>query len=76
MEFDKGAAGGTFTGIIDTPGANLYLHDSGGDRSGGLTINSDVIVATLDDQTATFTVNSYSATNQSTTPLRSVALVE
>jgi len=76
MEFDKGASGGTFTGIIDTPGANLYLHDSGGDKSGGLTINSDLIVATLNDQTATFTVNSYSATNQTTTPLKSVALVE
>ncbi|HEY2467290.1 MAG TPA: pilus assembly protein TadG-related protein [Terracidiphilus sp.] len=76
MEFDKGAAGGAFTGIIDTPGANLYLHDSGGDKSGGLTITSDVVVGTLNDQTATFTVNSYSATNQTTTPLKSVALVE
>lgn len=76
MEFDKGAAGGTFTGIIDTPGAELYLHDSGGDHGGGLTINSDVVVGTLNDQTATFTVNSYSATNQTTTPLKSVALVE
>ena len=76
MQFDKGASGGTFTGIIDTPGANLYLHDSGGDTGGGLTINSDLVVATLDDQTATFTVNSYSATNQTTTPLKSVALVE
>jgi Flp pilus assembly protein TadG len=76
LEFDKGAAGGTFTGIIDAPGANLYLHDSGGDTSGGLTINSDLVVGTLDDQTATFTVNSYSATNSTTTPLKSVSLVE
>lgn len=76
MEFDKGASGGTFTGIIDTPGANLFLHDSGGDSRGGLTINSDLVVGTLSDQTATFTVNSYSATNQTSTPLKSVALVE
>jgi hypothetical protein len=76
LEFDKGASGGNFTGIIDAPGANLYLHDSGGDKIGGLTITSDLVVATLNDQTATFTVNSYSSSNPTTTPLKSVALVE
>jgi Flp pilus assembly protein TadG len=76
MEFDKGASGGTFSGIIDTPGAELFLHDSGGDKNGGLTINADLVVGTLEDQTATFTVNSYSATHPGATQLLSVSLVE
>jgi hypothetical protein len=76
IEFDKGAAGGTFSGIIDAPDATLYLHDSGGDSSGGLTINADIAVGILNDQTATFTVNSYSESHPFGSPLLHVALVE
>jgi Flp pilus assembly protein TadG len=77
--FDFGHSSGTLTGtvngIIDIPGADLALHDSGGDDSGGLTLNVDLIVGEIDDQTATLTINSFSASN-SDSPLKAVSLVE
>jgi hypothetical protein len=76
LTFDKGSASGTFNGIIYAPDAEMYLHDSGGDSSGGLQLNSDMIVGTLDDQTATMTVTSYTQTNPSNSPLTKVALLE
>lgn len=76
IEFDKGSSWGTFSGIIDAPGAYLYLHDSGGDKNGGLVLNADVIIGTVFDQTATWTINSWSESNPTSSPLLHVALVE
>jgi hypothetical protein len=76
ITIQKGNVTGRLTGIIYAPSAELYLQDSGGDKSGGISLTTDLIVNTLVDQTATLTVNSYSEENPSTTPLRSVALIE
>jgi Flp pilus assembly protein TadG len=76
ITIQKGNVTGRLTGIIYAPGAELYLQDSGGDESGGISLTTDLIVNKLVDQTATLTVNSYSAANPTTTPLRAVALVE
>jgi hypothetical protein len=75
MLFDFGNSSGTIDGIIYAPDAELELHDSGGDHSGGLTLITDLIVGTLYDQTATLTIQSYSALNPGT-PLTKVSLVE
>jgi hypothetical protein len=53
----------------------LELHDSGGDKSGGLQLITDLIVGTLSDQTATLTITSYSQT-AGNAPLTKIALVE
>ena len=76
ITIQKGNVTGSLTGIIYAPSAQLYLQDSGDDTSGGISLVSDLIVKTLVDKTATLTVNSYSAANPTTTPLRAVALVE
>ena len=79
-EFDFGHSSGTLTGavngIVYLPSGTLYLHDSGGDHSGGLTLNTDLIVGQIDDDTASLTINSYSNSNPTLTPLKAVALVE
>ncbi len=76
ITFEFGNTHGTLTGIIDVPGANLFLHDSGGDHSGGLVLTTDLVVGTLNDQTADLTINSYSQANPTITPLKAVSLVE
>ena len=76
ITIQKGNATGSLTGIIYAPAAQLYLQDSGGDTSGGISLTTDLIVNQLFDKTATLTVNSYSAAYPATTPLRAVALVE
>lgn len=76
ITIQKGDVTGSLTGIIYAPAAELYLQDSGGDKSGGISLTTDLIVQTLVDQTATLTVDSYSAASPTTTPLRAVALVE
>jgi Flp pilus assembly protein TadG len=76
ITFEFGNTNGKLNGIIDTPGANLFLHDSGGDKGGGLQLITDLIVGTLDDQTATLTITSYSQSNPTLTPLKRVSLVE
>jgi Flp pilus assembly protein TadG len=75
LMFDFGSASGTVKGIIYAPKALLALHDSGGDTSGGLQLITDLIVGTLNDQTATLSLTSYSKTVAGS-PLTSVALVE
>jgi hypothetical protein len=75
ITIQKGDASGSLTGIIYAPSAQLYLQDSGGDSSGGLTITADLIVDELFDKTATLTINSYSSSYASS-PLRAVTLVE
>jgi len=76
LTLQKGNASGSMTGIIYAPYALFFLNDSGGDKSGGLALTADLVVGTLYDKTATLTVNSYSAANPYTTPLRAVSLVE
>lgn len=76
ITIQKGDASGSLTGIIYAPSAALYLQDSGGDVSGGISLTTDLVVNTLFDKTATLTISSYSAAYPSTTPLRAVALVE
>ena len=75
MTFDFGYSSGLIDGIIYAPDAELILHDSGGDKVGGLQLITDLIVNTLYDQTATLGISSYSQSN-STSPLTKVALVE
>jgi Flp pilus assembly protein TadG len=76
ITIQKGNAIGTINGIIYAPSAQLYLQDSGGDLSGGLTLNTDLIVNELFDKTATLTINSYSLTDPNSSPLKRVTLVE
>lgn len=76
IQLQIGNVTGSLTGIIYAPGAQLYLNDSGGDTSGGITLTTDLVVKTLYDKTATLSIHSYSEANRSTTPLKSVALVE
>lgn len=75
MLFDFGSSSGLIDGIIYAPVAELELHDSGGDTSGGLQLITDLIVGTLYDQTATLSITNYSNT-VSNPPLTSIALVE
>lgn len=75
ITIQKGDASGSIYGIIYAPGAELYLQDSGGDKSGGLSLTTDLIVNKLYDKTATLTIASYSQ-SVGTSPLTRVALVE
>jgi Flp pilus assembly protein TadG len=76
ITFDQGSASGTLSGDVYAPDMELFLHDSGGDHSGGLVINSDIVVGTVYDNTATLTINSYSAINPGFGPLVVPTLVE
>lgn len=76
IQVQFGASYGTFVGIIYAPSALLYLQDSGGDKSGGVTLTTDLIVGQLFDKTATLTINSYTTAFGSSSPLTAVALVE
>ena len=76
IQVQFGSSYGTFDGIIFAPTAQLYLQDSGGDKSGGVTLTTDVIVNTFYDKTATLTINSYTTAFGSSSPLTAVALVE
>lgn len=73
--FDLGSSSGTIDGIIYAPSAELEIHDSGGDKNGGLQLITDLIVNTLYDQTANLTITSYSQTTP-TSPLKFPTLVE
>ena len=55
-----GNSTGTIEGIIYAPAGNLFLHDSGGDTGGGINLIADLVVGTLNDQTATLNITSYS----------------
>jgi hypothetical protein len=76
ITLQSGNAYGTLDGIIYAPSAQLYLNDSGGDNSGGITLITDLIVGTLEDKTAVLSIQSYSQTNPGITPLTTVKLVE
>jgi Putative Flp pilus-assembly TadE/G-like len=74
LTLEFGNSTGTIDGIFYAPGANLFLHDSGGGSS-GLSLITDLLVGTLDDQTASLNITSYSQTTAGS-PLSKVALVE
>ena len=75
IQIQKGNATGNITGIVYAPSAQLYLQDSGGDTSGGISFYTDIIVGTLFDKTATMQINGYSP-GGSTNPLTRITLVE
>jgi Flp pilus assembly protein TadG len=76
MELQFGNSSGTFNGIVYMPNATFYFQDSGGDHSGGLTFNINLIVGQLDDKTSTLNINGYTPPVGSPDPLSIVALVE
>lgn len=76
MQIQFGASYGTWNGIIYAPSAQLYLQDSGGDKNGGVTLTTDLIVKQLYDKTATLTIHSYTTAFGNSSPLTAVALVE
>ena len=76
IQIQFGASYGTWKGIIYAPAAQLYLQDSGGDKSGGVTLTTDLIVDTLFDKTAALTIHSYTTAFGNSSPLTAVALVE
>jgi hypothetical protein len=75
MTLQKGDAFGTIDGIIYAPSAQLFLQDSGGDKSGGINLITDLIVGTLFDKTASLSITSFSQTTPGS-PLTTVSLVE
>ena len=75
ITFEFGNSTGTIDGVIYAPTAQLFLHDSGGDKNGGIQLITDLIVGTLNDQTATLSITNYS-TSVGNPPLTTVALVE
>lgn len=76
MQLQFGNSSGTFNGTVYMPGATFFFQDSGGDHSGGLTFNINLVVGQLDDKTSTLNINGFSAPSGSTNPLALVALVE
>ena len=66
-----GAARGKWDGIIDAPGANLTLHDQG-----GFAFVTGLVVGDLQLKTGTIKIDNYSDLHPTTTPLKSIALVE
>ena len=76
ITLQQGTASGTLDGIIYAPTAQLFLNDSGGDKSGGINLITDLVVGTLEDKTAILNITSFSQTNPGTTPLTKVKLVE
>jgi Flp pilus assembly protein TadG len=75
MSIQSGNAFGKIDGIIYAPTAQLFLNDSGGDKSSGITLITDLVVGTLEDKTATLNITSYSQST-SGSPLTKVVLVE
>ncbi len=79
VNLEPGNATGYLEGIIYAPFSQLYIHDSGGDTSGGntLTFNVDFVVYQFSDQTGVLTITPYNPTVASFSfPLTSVTLVE
>ena len=78
IQIQKGNATGNITGAIYAPNPNalLYLQDSGGDNSGGISIWGNIIVGQLFDKTATMTIHNYASVFPTTDPNTVVTLVE
>jgi len=71
-----GNSSGKFNGIVYMPGETFSFQDSGGDHSGGLTFNINLVVGQLDDKTTTLNINGFSPPAGTPNPLALVALVE
>ena len=76
MQLQFGNSSGTFNGTVLMPAATFYFQDSGGDHSGGLTFNINLIVGQLDDKTTTLNINGSNPPSGVPDPLNLVALVE
>jgi hypothetical protein len=76
MQLQFGNSSGTFNGIVYMPKADFLFQDSGGDHSGGLTFNINLVVGELDDKTSTLNINGYTPPVGSPDPLNIVTLVE
>ena len=59
-----GSSSGTYGGIIYAPTAEFFLQDSGGDKNGGVTLETNLIVGTLEDKTASMTITCYTCTEE------------
>jgi len=75
MTIQFGNSSGTFNGIVYLPAATMFFQDSGGDHSGGLTFNIDLVVGQLDDKTTKLNINGYTPPG-TIDPLDKVVLVE
>lgn len=76
VEFEKGTASGSVTGIIYAPGAEFFMNDSGsGGTVNNIGFNTDLIVNTFYDKTGLFSVTQYNPPNANS-PLSKITLVE
>jgi Flp pilus assembly protein TadG len=71
LQVQFGSGNETLDGLIYAPGAQVYLQDNGG----GVTATG-VFADTMFIKSSSLTIPSYSAAHPTTTPLRSVTLVE
>ena len=59
-----GSSSAQFSGIIYAPGAQFLLQDSGGDKNGGITFQTNLIVNTFEDKTASMTITCYTCAQE------------
>jgi hypothetical protein len=71
LQVQFGSNNQTLDGIIYAPGAEVFLQDNGG----GVTA-SGVVAGTMFIKSSTLNIPSYSGTHPTTTPFRTVTLVE
>ena len=71
LQVQFGSNNETFDGMIYAPGAKVFLQDNGGSVSA-----SGVVADTMFIKSSTLNITGYSAAHPTTTPLRSVTLVE
>lgn len=70
IDFNFGSSSTTIQGIVYAPSSHLFLQDQG---AGTTTIDTDLVVGTICDQSANITIGGYSSGNS---PITSVSLVE
>jgi hypothetical protein len=71
LQVQFGSSNETLDGMIYAPGAEVFLQDNGG----GVTATG-VVANTMEVKSSSLTIPSYSAAHPTTTPLRTVTLVE
>lgn len=78
ININQGTAEGTITGIVYAPAAELYIQDQGAQSNTGtaLTLTTDLIVGSFNDQAANVTVNCLQCGGGANTQLTKVTLVE
>jgi hypothetical protein len=70
LDMNFGSSSTTLSGIVYAPNAHLFLQDQG---SGTTTVNTDLVVGTICDQSANITVSGYSGGNS---PITQIGLTE